>query len=515
LNSDSEEDALEVHRLAAIVGAMDDAVVELTLDGVVRFWSRGAARMFGYTSAQMRGESFERVCPPGELAEYRELLRTAQIGSVVRPYQSVRLRHDGGTLPVSCTMLPIRDEDGPVVAVVIIMRDETEVQAFQGRLASADRLALVGQLAGGVAHEINNPLTAVISNMVVAEEVIAELRQGLASGRPFTAADLARLSEPLVDAKAAAIRALDTARDLKVFARPDDGRRETVDVRRIIESALRVAGNDLRQRARVVKQMGTMPPVEAHGGHLGQLFLNLLNNAAQAIAPGHSADNEVRVITSTDGAGRALIEISDTGPGIPAELGDRIFEPYVTTKPIGVGTGLGLTMCRRIVTDLGGTLVVGATGPRGTTMVVTLPGKVVEIAAGATPAAATRGRILVIDDEPVVSRAVQRVLQAQHEVVTAASAERGLERLRAGEHYDIIFCDLMMPGMTGMAFYEVLAADMPQLTERVIFLSGGAFTQRARRFLETNTNLQLDKPFDASELRALVNARLAAGLGGR
>jgi CheY-like chemotaxis protein len=195
------------------------------------------------------------------------------------------------------------------------------------------------------------------------------------------------------------------------------------------------------------------------------------------------------------------------------EVQRRLFTPFFTTKPVGIGTGLGLSICQRLITAMGGEIRVRSAVGQGSTFTVVLPVAKAIAPAGraAAPrlgAAVRRGRVLVIDDEPVIATAVQRSLSREHDVVFSTSAQDALGRLRAGEQYDVILCDLMMPEMTGMDLHAELLRSLPEIARRIIFVTGGAFTARAREFLETVPNLRIEKPFNVQQLRALVNERV-------
>jgi CheY-like chemotaxis protein len=206
--------------------------------------------------------------------------------------------------------------------------------------------------------------------------------------------------------------------------------------------------------------------------------------------------------------------VSDTGAGIEAEHLARLFDPFFTTEPVGVGTGLGLFICKNIVNSLGGAISVQSAAGKGTIFTVSLPvsdGGSAQAEAPAPPIpAARRAKILVVDDEPQIGRVIKAALRL-HDVVCLTSAVEALAMLRAGERFDIIICDLMMPQMTGMDFHEALEHEIPEQCQRVIFLTGGAFTAKARAFLERVKNLRIDKPFEVAALRTLVAERLREG----
>jgi CheY-like chemotaxis protein len=253
--------------------------------------------------------------------------------------------------------------------------------------------------------------------------------------------------------------------------------------------------------------------VEANEARLGQVFLNLLVNAAQSIRDGDADHNQIRVTTTVSATGRVVIEFKDSGCGIAPENLARIFDAFYTTKPALVGTGLGLSICHRIVRSMGGELEVESELDKGSVFRVVLPAALATIEAQPRPsvpiaAAARRGRVLVVDDEPMIATAIGRTLGLEHDVVLTTKAAAALVKIASGEQFDIIFCDLMMPQMTGMDLYEELVRTAPEHAARMVFLSGGAFTSTARAFLDQVPNQRLDKPFDTRQLLALVNDRV-------
>ena len=314
-----------------------------------------------------------------------------------------------------------------------------------------------------------------------------------------------------LEAKAGAERIRKIVRGLKTFSRAEEERRSVLDVVPLLELSVNMMFNEMRHRGRLVKDYGKVPLVEADDARLGQVFINLLVNSAQALPEGDCSANEIRIVTSTDAAGRAVIEVADTGVGIPEQLLERIFDPFFTTKPVGVGTGLGLSICHTIVTSMGGELTVASRVGSGTTFRVVLPAaapaQVATAAVDSQRPVLACGAVLVVDDEPAIGNVLRRVLR-DHEVTTLTSAKEALALLRAGQHFDIIFSDLMMPEMSGMDFYDELSRSLPQVTERVVFVSGGAFTPRAHAFLDRVANERIDKPFNAQGIRNIVQRML-------
>jgi nitrogen-specific signal transduction histidine kinase len=393
---------------------------------------------------------------------------------------------------------------------VLVFRDlTTERKAaatqmqYQQQLILADRMASVGTLAAGVAHEINNPLTYVTVNLDLAIEEIRALSGGSASGR------MKELEELLLEAREGNARVTKIVRSLKTFSRIEDERSSVVDLVPVLDLAINMAFNEIRHRARLVKQYGAVPLVDADDARLGQVFINLLVNAAQALPKASANESEIRIVTSTAPDGQAVIEVSDSGSGIPPAILARIFDPFFTTKVVGVGTGLGLAICHNIITAMRGQIFVQSEVGKGTTFRVVLPASSANLptVAPITPsldvAAIGHGRVLVVDDEPAVGLAVKRVLR-DHEVVVVSSAPAALELIADGQDFDIILSDLMMPEMSGMDFYEYLARIDPRMAARVVFVTGGAFTPEANAFLDRIANERMEKPFHFERLRELV-----------
>jgi CheY-like chemotaxis protein len=296
-------------------------------------------------------------------------------------------------------------------------------------------------------------------------------------------------------------------RDLMTFSQGNVEQRGLVDLRGVVESAIQMAWHEIRHRARLVKNLHEVPPVEANEARLGQVFLNLLVNAAQAIPEGHANEHEVRVVTREADEGHVLVEVSDTGEGIDPAVLPRIFDPFFTTKRTS-GMGLGLSISHGTVKSLGGELRVETTPGKGTSFKVLLPAA--KGYRGRSPASVpqirpgVRKRVLVIDDEPLVGQAIARVLSDDNDVVTVSDAREALDRITSEGNFDIILCDLMMPMMTGMDLYAEVVRAAPQLAGRIVFMTGGAFTPRARAFIESVSNPCLEKPLEMSKLRSIL-----------
>jgi two-component system cell cycle sensor histidine kinase/response regulator CckA len=410
-----------------------------------------------------------------------------------------------GSTVLETTFTPVRNEAGELDGAIGVSIEVTERVELQSQILQAERLASMGTLSATVAHEINNPLTYVLGNLDLVATQLADLATTVPAARK-----LVRFVELAQDG---ANRVMRIVRGLKAFSSQDDDHREPTDVTTTLERAIDVAENAIRHRARLVRDLKNVPPVFANEVRLGQVFVNLLMNAAQAIPEGHCDANEVRVRTWHDAKKKSVvIAIEDTGMGIAPEVKARIFEPFFTTKPIGVGTGLGLSICYGIVRGFGGRLEVETRLGESTTFRVHLPASDRALKGpsnGANgKAQLRRGRLLIVDDDANVARTFAAVMLADHDVETCVEPRIAAQRVLIGEHFDLIFCDLMMPTMTGMDFYRVIANTHPEQAERIVFITGGAFTSAARDFVAIVPNAVLEKPFDQSAVDAVLASHL-------
>ncbi|MDI3285284.1 PAS domain S-box protein [Polyangium sp. 15x6] len=524
-------------RFRALIERAPDAI------GVVRQgrWIYANPALVTYLGYERAGEFIGRLARdsvhpddrPTQDQHHTELER----GTSVSPQEYRLLRRDGSVVHAEVVSLDVDYDGAP--AIVGIARDLTERKQMQARLVQAERMAAVGTLAAGVAHEINSPLAYVLTQLTVATaEALPALKQrveALERAADLMPGDITQLAveiEATIDgAREAAERMRSIVRDLRTFSRADDGEIAPTDVRRVLDASLNMVFGEIRHRARLVKEYDDVPLVDANEARLGQVFVNLLVNAAQALPEGNAAANLIRLRTYVGDAGRVVVEVMDSGPGIPDDVKAKIFDPFFTTKPAGVGTGLGLWICQGIVTRLGGTIEL-ASRPGETIFRVVLPpgaaaGKPVDGArairadepnlAQKPPmkpkppeAKPRRGRVLVIDDEAPLANALKMFLADEHDVVVSTSGRDALALLEKDPSFDAILCDLMMPDVTGVDVHEALRQRAPDVAARLVFVTGGAFTPRMRAFLEEVRNPQLEKPFDLPKLRALLRQLVSA-----
>jgi PAS domain S-box-containing protein len=460
-----------------------------------------AVAMLGWDRpSDLIGRSAIEFVHPDDQDSIRQAMAQTTTSGASGSIEVRMIRRDGRTVIVEGKSV-LLDYDGEPTHVVLA-NDVTERRELFARMAVADRMLSVGTLAAGVAHEINNPLAYVAANLQILASELPKMLYGEGETR-FSREDLESV---LNDAQEGAQRVSAIVRDLRALARSEDNANTPVDVLHVLASSIKMTHNEIRHRARIVQSYAEVPPVIANASRLGQVFLNLLVNAAHAIEDGHAEANEVRIRVRADDA-RVYVEIEDTGVGIPASVLPRIFDPFFTTKPAGVGVGLGLSICDRIVEAFGGTIAVTSRLGFGSTFRVALPiaSKVSLAVAEEHPVPSQpRSRILMIDDEPAVGRSIRLLLAPDHEVINVTRALDGLARLDSGEHFDLILCDVMMPEMSGIELYEQLESRYPTYLQRIVFMTGGAFTSQARDALEQLGAPRLEKPFSEAALRRAI-----------
>ena len=518
-------------RFRALVESCPDAVA-VHRSGRIVYANPRMGALLGRPAGELAGMLLLELIHPDDFQPAIDEIRRLNQGG--KPGQPIELRLVGGDgQQVTAEVASLREEFDGEPAILAVARDVGDRKRLMAQVVQNDRMATLGTLAAGVAHEINNPLAYISSNLQMLTETLAGLaakakktREGAVgegeSGRaepartdarePFDLATLERLLECARDAFEGSQRVQSIVADLKHFARRDDGKRSAVDLARVIERALKITTHETKQRARVVTALGEAPKVLGEEGRLSQVFINLLVNAAQAIPPGKQAANEIRVSLREEG-GVVRVEVSDTGSGIKPEHRAKLFAPFFTTKGPGAGSGLGLAICQHIVAGYGGTIAVESEVGRGTTFSLAFPAlsedQVVGLLApdeerAAEPAAGLRKRLLIIDDEPAIRRALERGLSGDHEVIAASGGQEAIDLLGEDSAFAVVFCDVMMADVSGLDVHQWAREHLPELAEKFVFITGGATGERERTLLDRVGNLVIEKPFDLKAIRRLV-----------
>jgi PAS domain S-box-containing protein len=473
-------------------------------DGHFLYVNRAYVETLGYAAAdELLKRPISSFLHPDDVALREEGERTLMRTGERLPVHVFRALHKNGSIVLlEVSTVPFEYEGR--AAMLSMARDVTERKRMEAQLVQADRLAGLGTLAAGVAHEVNNPLAYVMLNLEWLARKVPELASDKAS--------LPELVAMLEEARHGAERVAAIVQELRAFSRADGETRRRVDLRAAVEGAIKIAGYEIRYRARILTEFEDAPPIWANEARIEQVILNLLLNAAQAMPEGASAErNEIRVRVAVDGAGHVVLEVTDNGEGIPQATLSHIFDPFFTTKPVGVGTGLGLSICHSIVTALGGTIAVESQPGHGSTFRLAFPAATGnadplptrEATSGGSPPG-PRARVIVVDDELPIALTLRDLLGLDHDVTALTSAREALDVIGAGADVDVILCDLMMPGMSGIDLYERLRQERPGVERKIVFMTGGAFTARAVQFLANVANRRVEKPFDMTLVERIV-----------
>ena len=465
-------------RLAAIVESSEDAIISKALDGQILTWNAGAQRMYGYSAAEIVGRSIYALVPERLKDDEHRILTQVARGEHVQHYETVRCRKDGREIDISLALSPIRDADGVITGASSIQRDITERKRAEDALRQAAKMEAIGILAGGLAHDFNNQLYAVsgFAHFIARD-------QGLS---PAARQDLLELQK-------VADRMASLTRQLLAFARQQVLAPETLDLNAAIEDTMPMLQRLIGSNTRIELNLAPGPKwVRADRAQLVQVLLNLIINARDAmpeggkivlrtitleVSPGSVFD---RLQSPVEAGAYASLSVSDTGKGIPPEHMPHIFEPFYTTKEVGVGTGLGLATVEGVVAQSGGRIQVESKLSYGTTITVLLPltsEPVVQPRSTARRLKSSdrsRGRVLVVDDEDSVRTIVMRTLQAEgYEVLGAREGDEALRELEeVGGAVNLVITDIVMPGMGG----RQLVAELSRRYRRipVIWMSGHA-----------------------------------------
>jgi two-component system NtrC family sensor kinase len=479
-------------RYRNLVESASDAIVTLDANGRFTTVNHAAEIISGYRREELVGQWFAPMLSDDELPKALGHFQKA-LGGETGLFESRFYRKDGEARTIAITYsTPQRDEE-----VLCLIRDVTDQKMLQEQLIQSEKMSAIGQLVSGVAHELNNPLAGISA---FAQLLLAEKR---------FPPDQRTAAETIYSE---ARRASRIVQNLLTFARQHKAEKGPAAINQVLDDTLELRGYELRVRGIDVRREydEALPDTMGDAHQLQQVFLNLITNAEQAMERAEGRHHRLTVRTRRSGDA-IRIEIEDTGSGVPANLLERIFNPFFTTKPTGHGTGLGLSISLGIVREHEGRIWAENAPQGGARFVVELP-VIAPRASGEFPAALAAHpvgdslHILVVDDEASVRVALQRYLAARgHDVETTASGQDALGLLRAGE-YDAVIVDMRMPDLSGEQLFEELRSADREHAERVIFTTGDLVSEQMRRFLDGSGRPCVPKPFEFSSFDQVLPA---------
>ncbi len=487
---------------------MSPSTIAVIQDQRLVFASKAALQLWKRQSiAEVIGEEVGELFNPWRSQPLLEALRKKKAFETVDAWV-VRGDEDDPGCPVEVTGRPIQFEGEE--AFQIMISEVGEKAAVLARRVRTDRLVVMGTMASTVGHEINNPLSYVYANIDYAVE---ELEKWWEQREPVEHPDGSARVDVMASLRSAQegterIRAV--VESIQNFSRLEEGDEEPTTVARPLESSIRIAKTRLDPDVELQIDIRPTAPVKISAARLGQVFLNLLINAAQALesVPDDQEEDKRLEVRTREQEELVIIEIADNGPGITPEIGRHIFEPFVSTKSDESGTGLGLAICHDIVKSAGGQITVDSEPGKGSIFEVRLP-------AAAEPATQSiqmytetqgqrPGRILVVDPDPSLSQSLQRVLQTQHEVFAVNTRGEAVELLSGQPRFDVILCDLRLRGGVGIDLFRWIQNNSPRYWDRLVAMTASQLTPRTREFLNGLPNPWVSKPFDIHNLRAII-----------
>jgi len=485
----------ELRTFAQAITSIGECVVITDLDGRITFVNRAAEEVWGYPPEELLGQPWELLIAPDQRDAFQQAVAATLKGGWRGEVREVR--RSGETFPALLTTSLVRDEEGRPKAFIGVFRDVAKERQLQQQLLQSDKLAAIGQLISGVAHELNNPLTVVMgfSQLLLRDETIP----------PSVRADVEKIYKE-------ADRARRIVQNLLTFARSHKPQRSPISINEVLERTLELRLYEMAvHNISVHKDLDpALPLMMGDFYQLQQVFLNIINNAVEAMVGSGKGGGSLAITTRRMG-NTLRVTISDTGPGIPPEHMGRIFDPFFTTKE--KGTGLGLSISYGIIQEHGGTISVEPRREGGVTFIVDLPAmeegwKEAEEESQLLPPPARR-RILVIDDEAPILDLLQTALSREgFQVEVAQKGEEALEKLAQGS-YDLIISDLRMPHMDGATLHKVLQSRWPHLLNRVLFLTGDVASPGVQEFFREVRAPYLVKPFTIDEVRSAISKLLA------
>ncbi len=472
---------------------------EMDSAGCITRVNRTELELLGYTAEEMLGQSARRFIIEENVVELGFAVNVVGPRSPIRECECTFRRKDGTTIPTLVESRVLLDESGALQGFRCTIQDITQRKQTEKHLQETNRLVSIGELAAGVAHEINNPLTSILgfSQLLLSESLPEPVNE-----------DLQKICY-------SAQRASKIVQNLLSFARKREPERRLIDLVPVLERALDLKSYDFRSsNINLICQLDEgLPPTLADEYQIIQVLINILSNAEQAIQEANVAGQ--LLIRASQTNNRIRISISDNGPGIPPENLSKVFQPFFTTKPVGSGTGLGLSTCYGIIRQHDGDLWVESSLGEGTTFHIQLP--IVGSDAGSENGIAeiktSLSRIkhlLVVDDEPHIRDLLARSLgQLRYTVDLAKDGQEAWRKIQRWS-YDCVIMDLQMPNMSGQELFGLIQGFKPDLARKSIFMTGDIVTPQTQAFVSSVSHPTLSKPFELEELREHIQMLLEA-----
>jgi PAS domain S-box-containing protein len=507
-----ERDQLLVTTLRSI----GDAVFATDGNMAVTFMNAAAENLVGWSFAEAAGRPIHDIVQLRDEASGASLsavMTEAMWGRAPCRVPSATLVTRGGALRlVSDNIAPILDGED-LLGCVVVLVDVTEQRTLARRLELADRMTSLGKHSASIGHDVNNALTVVAGNLLYLGEEVERTFPSSTSMLTEVPSRAFELRQAIADARAGAERIEQIAVRLRLFG-GDEARSESVDVGEVLAWALGVTEREWKARARVSLDLHRVPHVEGDEVRVGQIFLELLSRASQAVPPGNLEGHEIRITGSRDAEGWAVVTMSHSGGWSGPAILDRVADSATARAGTTVrsaalaATATRLSICAGIVRELGGEITQSVLGEMDEVRVRLPPAQTIRLrpARRLPPSddADVRARVLVVDDEELVGQVVVRVLSAEHEVVAVQSGADAVELLRRGAAFDVVICDLVMPEMGGLDLFYWLRTQRPELVPGFMFLTGGAIDRKTSIALDRLVEPRMQKPFEPAELRALV-----------
>lgn len=480
------------------------AIIAADTECRITHWNKGAERLLGYTAQEIIGQTCPAILQIGGCPRAISCKDLTQVASHKNTLEEERdfVAKDGTRFPVLLTLTPLTESDGHQLGFMAVARDLRQQKALENHVRQSERLSAIGQLAAGMAHELNNALTPILA--------YSELLSQEWKGAERNQADLILKS---------ALRAKHITDGLLRFSRGVPTKRIFLDLNRLIKEArdivrYRLEAENIQVEINLEEKL---PMILGDAQQIQQVIINILNNAMDSLKQ-HPAP-QIRMRTYKNGS-RVNMAIENNGPEIPEAIRQRLFDPFFTTKEVGKGTGLGLSVSYGIIIEHGGQIRVESSPERTAFILwfpeaqnIPMPKENQQAVSSQLPPQGLR--ILVVDDETAMLELLEAVFKNSGSWVDIANNGKDAVRFMTSGRYDVILSDIRMPGLGGKDLYEWMSQNRPDLVTRIAFFTGDAISQDTQTFLKRANRPHLLKPFRIAELLRLVRELASGGVIGK